>query len=261
MLMQKEGFPEESDLVMCTVTNVQFHSVFVTLDEYHNKSGMIHISEIAPGRIRNIRDYVKEGKKIVCKVLRINEERGHIDLSLRRVNDNQKRLKVNEIKQNQKAEKILEHVAKLHKLDMATLFATIMDAVKADYDTLYGFFEDVVLGGAKVDGIGLDKAAQKTLDETIRQRISLPEVEITGTLGVESYHPSGVEKIKAGLLKVQALDKENLHLRYKGAGKYSVRIVAEDYKTAERLLSDVTKTAEKLLTKDGATVQFVRDQK
>ena len=84
MLLKKEGFPEEDELVMCTVTQVQFHSVFVTLDEY-DKGGMIHISEVSPGRIRNIRDFVREGKKIVCKVLRVNEEKGHIDLSLRRV--------------------------------------------------------------------------------------------------------------------------------------------------------------------------------
>src|SRR3989338_5359313 len=81
MLLKKEGFPEEDELVMCTVTQVQFHSVFVILDEY-DKGGMIHISEVSPGRIRNIRDFVREGKKVVCKVLRVNKEKGHIDLSL-----------------------------------------------------------------------------------------------------------------------------------------------------------------------------------
>ena len=75
MLFKKQDFPEEGDLVLCTVTSVQFHSVFVDMDEY-GKGGMIHISEVSPGRIRNIRDFVKEGKKIVCKVLRINQEKG-----------------------------------------------------------------------------------------------------------------------------------------------------------------------------------------
>jgi translation initiation factor 2 subunit 1 len=77
MFYKKEGFPEEDELVICTVAEIQYHSIFVTVDEYDNISGMIHISEIAPGRIRNIRDYVKEGKVIVCKVLRINTEKGH----------------------------------------------------------------------------------------------------------------------------------------------------------------------------------------
>ena len=99
MLFKKQGFPEESESVLCTVTSVQYHSVFVDIDEY-GKSGMIHISEVSPGRMRNIRDFVKEGKKIVCKVLRINEEKGYIDLSLRRVNESEKRRKIDDIKKS-----------------------------------------------------------------------------------------------------------------------------------------------------------------
>src|SRR3989304_3207775 len=62
---RKKGFPEEHELLICTVTKVDLQGVFVSIDEYAIQ-GMIHISEIAPGRIRNIRDYVKEGKVIVC---------------------------------------------------------------------------------------------------------------------------------------------------------------------------------------------------
>ena len=106
MLLKKQGFPEDSELVLCTVTSVQFHSVFVNIDEY-GKGGMIHISEVSPGRIRNIRDFVKEGKKIVCKVLKVNEEKGYIDLSLRRVNEAERRRKIEDIKKEQNAEKII----------------------------------------------------------------------------------------------------------------------------------------------------------
>ena len=66
MLLKKEGFPEEEELVLCTVLSVYHHSVFVKLDEY-DKKGLIHISEVSPGRIRNIRDYVVEGKKLYVK--------------------------------------------------------------------------------------------------------------------------------------------------------------------------------------------------
>src|SRR3989338_3423064 len=121
MFLKKDGFPEEDELVMCTITKVQPHSVFCNLDEY-DKGAMIHISEVSPGRIRNIRDFVKEGKKVVCKVLRVNEEKGHIDLSLRRVTETQRRLKVDEIKQEQKSEKIIEFVTKNNNLDLNKFF-------------------------------------------------------------------------------------------------------------------------------------------
>jgi len=85
MFYKKKGLPEEGEYILCTVKKILFHSVFVSLDEYEHKEGMVHISEVSPGRIRNIRDYVKEGKKLICKVLRVKHDRGQVDLSLRRV--------------------------------------------------------------------------------------------------------------------------------------------------------------------------------
>src|SRR3989304_7287072 len=72
---------EEGDVVLCTVDRIVGTTVFVHIEG--NGEGSIVFSEVAPGRIRNIRDYVVPKKKIVCKVLRISGN--HIDLSLRRV--------------------------------------------------------------------------------------------------------------------------------------------------------------------------------
>src|SRR3990172_126972 len=104
MLLKREGWPEEGEIVICTVTRILPNSVFANIDEYR-RSGMIHISEVAPGRIRNIRDYVSEGRVVVCQILQVNREKGHIDLSLRRVSEIAKRKKLEEVKLEQKAEK------------------------------------------------------------------------------------------------------------------------------------------------------------
>ena len=175
MLLKKEGFPEESELVLCTVTKIFHHGVFANLDEY-NKGGMIHISEVSPGRIRNIRDFVKEEKKIVCKVLRIDSERGHIDLSLRRVNEGQKKEKVNEIKQEQKAEKIVEFVAKKFDMDLKKLYDDVSSKIFKKYDLLFLCFEDVVKGEASLEKLGIDKKIADVLgfktSHTIKDAVS-----------------------------------------------------------------------------------------
>ena len=123
MFYKKQGLPEIGEIVICTVKRVLPDSVFVELDEY-DKEAMIHISEVAPGRIRNIRDFVKENKKVVCKILNINKEKGYVDLSLRRVNQAQKIHKNNEYKQEQKAEKILQYLSK--KLEIVFYFSSIL---------------------------------------------------------------------------------------------------------------------------------------
>ena len=92
----RKGYPEVGEFVIVTVKTVKPYGAFVTLDEYDNKEGFIHIGEIAAGWIKYIRDYVREGQKLVCKVLRVDPGRGHIDLSLKRVNEHQRREKIQE---------------------------------------------------------------------------------------------------------------------------------------------------------------------
>lgn len=257
MLLRKTGFPEDSESVMCTVTSVQHHSVFVNLDEYELQ-GMIHISEVSPGRIRNIRDFVKEGKVIICKVLRINRERGHIDLSLRRVTEIQRRAKVNEIKQEQLAEKILEQVAKKHKQDLPNLYRKVISGLKAEYLGLYPYFEAVLHTPSLLAKLDLSKEVTHDLLTLIQQRIKLPEVTIRGVFKIGSYAANGVNTVQQVLLKAEAVNPQRITLRYLGAGSYEMMIVAPEYKTAETLLKKAVDASMHQLKKEGGFGEFVR---
>ena len=100
------GFPEHGELVVCTVKNVKNFGAFVTLDEYDDKEGFVHVRDVATGWVKYIRDYIREGQKIVCKVLGVDSSKGHIDLSLKSVNEHQKREKIQQWKNEKKAEKL-----------------------------------------------------------------------------------------------------------------------------------------------------------
>ena len=258
MLLHKEGFPEEDDMVLCTVTSIQYHSVFVNLDEY-GKTGLIHISEIAPGRIRNIRDFVVEDKKVVCKVLGVNKERGHIDLSLRRVNENQKRIKINEIKQEQKAEKIVEFVAKSINAELKGLYREIIEKISKKYPSLYPCFEDVSNEKIGIDELGIQKNISKVLEEAIKQRIKKAEVEIGGNLKLTTYNSDGIEIIKNALKKAQETS-ENVHITYEGGGVYKVKVKAPNYKEAEDILKKTTNVAIEHIRSEKGFGEFLRKE-
>lgn len=259
MLLIKKGLPDEDELVMCTVTKVQFHSVFCNLDEY-KKGAMIHISEVSPGRIRNIRDFVKEGKKIVCKVLRINQEKGHIDLSLRRVSESQRRAKVDEIKKEQKAEKIIEFVAKKNDLDLNKLFEDLSNKILEKFPTIYGFFQEVVSDSKLVESLGLDKKIAQNLEEIVKQRIKEIQVQIEGKLKLMSIEPNGIDIVKEALKKAQDKGKENISVKYLGAGTYHIRVIAKDYKEAEQILKNSTEVAIDFVGKHEGEGSFVRQE-
>lgn len=256
LLLKKKGFPEESELVLCNVTSVQHHSVFVNIEEY-GLNGMIHISEVSPGRIRNIRDFVREGKVVVCKVLKVNQERGHVDLSLRRVTEAQKRSKINDIKQEQKAEKIIEVVAGKLKKDVRQLFDEVAEKALKEYPTLFSCFADVAEGRLSLEKLKIGKDAADELASAIRQRIKPAEVAITGHLKLLSYSPEGVEVIKEALRKVAESGAEISYIR---AGKYKVTIRAANYKAAEQIVERATSDAISLVTGKDGTGEFEREE-
>ncbi len=258
MLFKKQGFPEEGDLVLCTVTSVQFHSVFVDMDEY-SRSGMIHISEVSPGRIRNIRDFVKEGKKIVCKVLRINEEKGYIDLSLRRVNESEKRRKIDDVKKEQNAEKIVEIAAGKIGIKTEQLYNEISEKVMKNYASLHEFFEEASKDENALESLVLDKKHLKIIDETIKQRIKPVEVEIVGKLKITTFAPDGIDIIKESLKKAEEAAKNEIRINYLGSGLYRFMVKAPDYKKAEKLMKNATESAISNVIKHAGAAEFNRE--
>ncbi|WP_416201023.1 MAG: General stress protein 13 [Thermocaproicibacter melissae] len=66
------------------VTGITKFGAFVELPG--GKTGMVHISEVAPTFVKEIRDYVTENQVIKVKVLAINPD-GKISLSMKRVNE------------------------------------------------------------------------------------------------------------------------------------------------------------------------------
>lgn len=258
MLYTKTGYPEENELVLCTVTSVQYNSVFCNLDMY-GRSGMIHISEVAPGRIRNIRDYVVEGKKVVCKVLRINEERGHIDLSLRRVSESQRREFNALIKQEQKAEKIIENLAAELKKDPKKVYEAIAAPILGEYEFISMAFQEHVDGETDLSSLTIPKEYLEPLLERIVDKIKPKSVTITGTLKMHSYAENGLAVIKEALAAAEREGKEQLRLSYLGSGAYKMVVTAEEYKEAEAILKRSLDAASSIVEKsEGGEAEFAR---
>ena len=68
------------------VVKIADFGAFVRLDSYTD--GMVHISEIAPFRVANVSDFIKEGMIVPVKVIKIDSERGKISLSIKEADPN-----------------------------------------------------------------------------------------------------------------------------------------------------------------------------
>jgi translation initiation factor 2 subunit 1 len=257
--MREREWPETGELVVCTVSNVKDFVAFVTLDEYKDRVGLIPISEVARGWIKHIRDFIREGQKVVCKVLHVDRSRGHIDLSLKDVNEHQRSEKIHEWKNEQKARKWIEFVGEASGVKPET----IEEIFYREYGLLYPVFEDVVVDReGTLKKLGVDAKVGKALSVVANENVKIPRVTITGMLILSSTKPDGVNVIRRALRSAQPkIDGVEIDLNYVGAPKYRIKVTAPDYKSAERALEKASSAAIGVLQRTGGTGELVRKGK
>jgi translation initiation factor 2 subunit 1 len=262
MAERKPEWPEAGDLVITTIETVTDYGAYAKLDEY-NKRGLLHVSEISSSWIRNIRDFVREGQKVVLKVLRVDTEKGHIDLSLRRVTKRERIEKILSWKKDRKAEALLRGVAERVGLSDEEVYEKVGALVEEEYG-LYEGFEKVVKEGAEVlTKIGVPENLAKAFAEVAQERIHVKMVKIKGTIELRCVKPNGVRIIKDSFLSAKKAEKAtdaDVRFYVVAAPKYGIEVLAENYKRAEEVLQKVAQNVVSNAVEAGGQGTFRREK-
>lgn len=72
---------ETGSIITGKVTGIQPYGAFVAIGDH--TQGLVHISEITHGYVKDINDHLKVGDEVKVKVLSVDEEAGKIGLSIR----------------------------------------------------------------------------------------------------------------------------------------------------------------------------------
>jgi general stress protein 13 len=72
---------ETGSIITGKVTGIQPYGAFVALNG--NTQGLVHISEITHGYVKDINDHLKVGDEVQVKVLSVDEAAGKIGLSIK----------------------------------------------------------------------------------------------------------------------------------------------------------------------------------
>ncbi|MEJ5326762.1 MAG: translation initiation factor IF-2 subunit alpha [Candidatus Bathyarchaeia archaeon] len=262
MAERKPEWPEVGDLVIATIETVTDYGAYAKLDEY-GKRGLLHVSEISSSWIRNIRDFVREGQKVVLKVLRVDTEKGHIDLSLRRVTKREKIEKIKLWKQGRKAESLLRDVAEKLGLPVEEVYAKAGTLVEEKYGLYEGFEKTITEGPEVLMKIGIPENFAKAFAEVAAERIHVKLVKVKGILEVRCMKPNGVKIIKNAFLnavKTEKVKGANVNFFVIAAPKYAVEVMAENYKRAEEILQKVAQNVVSNIVKAGGQGVFRREK-
>ena len=260
MSTETQELPEVGEIVIATIKKTGDHGAYVSLDEYDNIQGFLHISEIAPGWVRKVTRYVKEGDKKVLLVKKIQEDRAEIDLSLKQISKEQRKKKLLEVKRFEKEQGILKNIqdkVKLSSEEVDDLEEKLLSKYKSIYDAI------IEIGTKNInviDDLEISEKIKKTIDE-LSKKIKLPSVEIRGILEMTNNKSNGIEIIRKILLDaIKESQNEKIEILYLGAPKYRVSIVAQDFKTAEKTLKPILEKIEKNTSKQNGTFKFSREE-
>ena len=255
MSTETQEMPEQGEIILATVTKVMDHGAYVTLDEYDDVQGFLHISEIAPGWIRSVNRFVKDGEKKVLLVKKVKAR--DIDLSLKQVSKDQKKQKLKEVKKYEKGKTLLENLQEKINLTDEEV-EKLEDKFYTKFDSVYDGFMEIARNGISIiTDLKLTKKITTAIEE-ICSKIKLPSVQIRGIMEITSDKSDGVEIIKKTLLDIIKKDS-TMDITYLGAPKYRISITSEDFKSAEKSLKPIIEEIQKNIEKKKGSFKFTRE--
>jgi translation initiation factor 2 subunit 1 len=259
-ISETKKLPELGEIVIVTVKEVTGHGAYVTLDEYNNLTAFLHISEIATGWIRNIERYIKIKQKTVLKVIRVNQARSEVDLSLKQVTGEEKKSKIIEVKKDEKGSAFMDIIRPKLGYDENTI-KELEDKLLQKYDFIYDAFEAVAIKGPEIlNSLDLKPEVIEAIEHESK-KIQIPHIEVRAVLEIIVKKGNGIDIIKNILMSVEgSKNNAKVFITYIGAPKYRLTVSAENFKVAEKVLNQTIEKIKNNIEKNGGSFRFTREE-
>jgi translation initiation factor 2 subunit 1 len=237
--------PDEGDMVVVTVSDVDTNSAYADLDEYEDLTGLVHISEASRSWIEDLTKEIDEGEKTVAQVIDVDGD--SITLSLKRVNENKKRETMSRWNKEQKAEKFIDDLEEMLDLSKDELYENVVFPMQREVGSAFHGFE---ISTAQEDQLKefLDDDVVEAVQEVARNNIDLKQEKFEGELELEFTSANGIEKIRDCLGDLG----EGVEVKYVSAPNYSITAWGRTQELAkERMDEAVDRIRERADEKDG----------
>lgn len=262
MIYSKTPVPAEGDILIATVKQVFDYGSYVNLDEYGNLQAFLPWSEISSRWVKNIRDVIKEGRKIVVKVIRVDRRKGTIDVSLKKVTEDEKRKKNAQWKKIQKVDKILEIVSQKLRKSEKEAWEQVAWKLEDKYGDVYDSLVKAIKEGDYIlRDAGVPEIWIKPLMEEIGKHIEEKRIKVSEVITLRTPSPDGIEKIKKILGSAHEI-AENSDAEIKiytiGAPRYRIDIIGTDPKVLSKLLTDIIDNVKQLSKEENVEFGVVK---
>lgn len=212
-------YPEIESLVMVNVRTIADMGAYVSLLEYNNIEGLILLSELSRRRIRSINKLIRVGRNEVAMVLRVDKDKGYIDLSKRRVSPEDVAACEDKFNKAKAVHGVLRHLAERRKFHLTELYERIAWPLYRKYGHAYDAFKIALAeetggggGDATEDPFTSLEVPEDIIDELklyIRRRLAPQPIKIRADVEVSCFTYDGIDAIREALFAGIAVGTDN----------------------------------------------------
>ncbi|KAI0117197.1 translation initiation factor 2, alpha subunit [Daldinia grandis] len=205
----EEKYPEIDSFVMVNVKQIADMGAYVKLLEYDNIDGMILLSELSRRRIRSIQKLIRVGRNEVVVVLRVDKEKGYIDLSKRRVSPEDIVKCEERYNKSKMVHSIMRHVAEKTQTPIETLYESIAWPLNKRYGHSIDAFKLSITNPDVWSDITFpSEPVAEELKSYIGKRLTPQPTKVRADIEVTCFEYDGIDAVKAALRTAEARNTE-----------------------------------------------------
>lgn len=260
-------FPEVDDVVVVNVRSIAEMGAYVNLLEYDGIEGMILLSELSRRRIRSINKLIRVGRSECVVVLRVDKEKGYIDLSKRRVSSEEIKKAEEKFNKAKTINSILRYVADVEKVDLEDLYrrtAWALDKKFGGPGTSYEAFKLCVTDSDLIfNDIDLDPKVKNTLLLNIKRKLAPQPTKIRADIEVACYAYEGIDAVKRALKAGLATAVESLPIKINliAPPVYVITATSLDKEKGIEYLNTAIAAIRESITKSGGMLHVQQEPK
>jgi len=216
----EQKYPAVDDVVMVNVRSIADMGAYVHLLEYNNIEGMILLSELSRRRIRSINKLIRVGRTEPVVVIRVDKDKGYIDLSKRRVSKEDMERCTEKYSKAKAVNSIVRHVAEILGFktneELEELYKTTawhFEQKSKKQGSAYDYFKQGVAEPSLLDDLGLDENTKAVLIENIQRKLTQQAVKIRADFEVSCFTYEGIDAVKESLRAGMAISTPEVPIK------------------------------------------------
>eukprot|EP00287_Rhodomonas_sp_CCMP768_P008180 CAMPEP_0196738580 /NCGR_PEP_ID=MMETSP1091-20130531/15883_1 /TAXON_ID=302021 /ORGANISM="Rhodomonas sp., Strain CCMP768" /LENGTH=433 /DNA_ID=CAMNT_0042082551 /DNA_START=106 /DNA_END=1410 /DNA_ORIENTATION=+ len=197
--MYRNKYPDVEETVVVLVKRIDVMGVYVSLLEYDETEGMILLSELSRRRIRSVKKLINVGRQEVALVLRVDKDKGYIDLSKRRVSPEDVDNLEERFNKSKSVHSIMRNLATTERRDVEDLYESFGWELGDEFGHILDAFKRLLSDHSILDRFHLSNDLRSALIKNVELRLTPQPVKVRSDFEVTCFAYEGIDAIKEAL--------------------------------------------------------------